>query len=79
VDYARTPTFQQAGCLDGPYGAAWWLETAGAGSFSASGYQGQHIMLCPDRDLIIVRNGATPEAAQPTLKAWLADLAALFR
>ncbi|HXU99035.1 MAG TPA: serine hydrolase, partial [Caulobacteraceae bacterium] len=25
VDYARTPTFQQAGCLDGSYGAHWWL------------------------------------------------------
>jgi CubicO group peptidase (beta-lactamase class C family) len=78
VDYARTPTFQQAGCADGPYGASWWLDMAGPGSFSANGYQGQHIILCPDRDLIIVRHGATPEVAQPTLKTWLADLATLF-
>jgi CubicO group peptidase (beta-lactamase class C family) len=78
VDYARTPTFQQFGCIDGPYGASWWLDTAGPGSFSANGYQGQHTILCPDRDLIIVRHGATPESRQPDLRAWLADLASLF-
>jgi CubicO group peptidase (beta-lactamase class C family) len=26
VDYARTPTFQQAGVTDGRYGAHWWLD-----------------------------------------------------
>ncbi len=78
VDYARTPTFQQPDCPDGPYGAHWWLGLAGPGSFSANGYEGQHIVLCPDRDLIIVRNGATPEATQPAVKAWLGDLAGAF-
>ena len=78
VDYARTATYQQPGCVEGPYGASWWLDLAGPGSFSANGYQGQHIVLCPDRDLIIVRNGVTPEADQPALKVWLAELAALF-
>ncbi|HEY5106487.1 MAG TPA: serine hydrolase [Caulobacteraceae bacterium] len=79
VDYARTPTFQQPGGeIDGPYGAHWWLDKAGPGSFSANGYDGQSITLCPDRDLIIVRNGATPEAAKNTLKAWISDLAEAF-
>ena len=79
IDYARTPTFQQAGGdVDGPYGAHWWLDLAGPGSFSANGYDGQYIVICPDRDLIIVRHGATPVAAQPALKAWLKDLAAAF-
>ena len=78
VDYARTPTWRQADCLDGPYGASWWLELAGPGSFSANGYDGQFTILCPDRDLIIVRNGATPAAAMPALKDWLAELAGLF-
>lgn len=79
VDYARTPTFQQAGVeVDGRYGAQWWLDLAGPGTFSANGYQGQHIVLCPDRDLIIVRNGATPTERQPALKAWLKDLAGAF-
>lgn len=79
VDYARAPTFQQPGGeIDGPYGAHWWLDLAGPGSFSANGYDGQYVVICPDRDLIIVRHGATPEAAQPALKVWLRDLAAAF-
>jgi CubicO group peptidase (beta-lactamase class C family) len=78
VDHARTPTFQQAGCPDGPYGAHWWLDLAGPGSFSANGYQGQYLILCPDRDLIIARNGVTREENQPALQAWLAELAGLF-
>ncbi len=77
VDYARTPTFQQAGCPDGPYGAHWWLDLAGPGTFSANGYDGQHIVICPDRDLIIVRNGQS-EAYSEAVKAWLGELAALF-
>ena len=78
VDYARTPTFQQSDCVDGPYGAHWWLDLAGPGSFSANGYEGQYIVICPDRDLVIVRNGVTAEANQPLVQAWLADLAGLF-
>jgi CubicO group peptidase (beta-lactamase class C family) len=77
VDYARTPTFQQAESTDGPYGAHWWLDVAGAGSFAALGYDGQFIVLCPDRDLIIVRNGAS-EAQKPAVKAWVARLAEAF-
>jgi CubicO group peptidase (beta-lactamase class C family) len=79
VDYARAPTFQQpGGDVDGPYGAHWWLDMAGPASFSANGYQGQYILLCPDRDLIIVRHGATPTATQPAVRLWLRDLAAAF-
>ena len=78
VDYARTPTFQQSGCPDGPYGAHWWLDFAGPGTFSANGHDGQHIVICPDRDLIVVRNGVRPEAAELPLKAWLGDVAGLF-
>jgi CubicO group peptidase (beta-lactamase class C family) len=79
VDYARTPTWQQPGGeADGAYGAHWWLEMAGPGTFSANGYEGQHIVVCPDRDLIITRNGATPTATQLAVKAWLKDLADVF-
>ncbi|HWA60673.1 MAG TPA: serine hydrolase [Caulobacteraceae bacterium] len=76
VDYARTRTFQQEGCTDDPYGAHWWLGLAGPGSFSANGYDGQHIVVCPDRDLVIVRHGATPIPVKDRLKAWIRDLAA---
>ncbi|HEY2178212.1 MAG TPA: serine hydrolase [Caulobacteraceae bacterium] len=78
VDYARTPTFQQADYLDAPYGAHWWLDLAGPGTFSANGYEGQYIVICPDRDLVIVRNGVTAEANQPLVQTWLADLVGLF-
>jgi CubicO group peptidase (beta-lactamase class C family) len=79
VDFARTPTYQQPGAdADSRYGAHWWLDITGSGSFSANGYEGQHIVLCPDRDLIVVRHGATPTATQPAVKAWLRDLAAEF-
>jgi len=79
VDYARTPTFQQpGGDIDGPYGAHWWLDLAGPGTFSANGYDGQYIVLCPDRDLVIVRHGATPLPLKDNLKTWLHDLAGAF-
>ena len=79
VDYARTPTFQQPdGDDDGPYGAHWWLDRSGAGSFSACGYEGQHIAICPDRDLIIVRNGVTPLASQSAARVWVERLAEAF-
>ena len=80
VDYARTPTFQQPGGeVDGAYGAHWWLDRAGPGSFSACGFEGQHIALCPDTDVVIVRLGVTPEADQPAVRAWVEDLANVFR
>lgn len=79
VDYARTPTFQQpGGDADGPYGAHWWLDLAGPGTFSANGYDGQYIVVCPDRDLIIVRHGATPLALKDNLKTWMNELAGAF-
>jgi CubicO group peptidase (beta-lactamase class C family) len=79
IDYARTPTFQQpGGDVDGAYGAQWWLGLAGPGSFSAHGYDGQVILACPDRDLLIVRSGATPASLRDGLRAWIRELAAGF-
>jgi CubicO group peptidase (beta-lactamase class C family) len=78
VDYARTPTFQQPGAADDGYGAHWWLEVGGPGTFSANGYDGQIILCVPDQDLIIVRHGAS-EAQKDALKAWYRDLVRCFR
>ena len=79
VDYARTPTFQQPGGeIDGPYGAHWWLDRAGPGSFAACGYEGQFILGCPRRDLIVVRNGVTPLETKDAARDWTAALAAAF-
>lgn len=79
VDYARTRQLPQPGPeeVDGPYGAHWWLDIAGPGSFSANGYEGQNIVLCPDRDLIVVRNGVTPGPKGP-VRAWLRELCEAF-
>ena len=79
VDYGRTPTFQQAGVTDGPYGAQWWLDIGGPGSFSANGYDGQFIVVVPDLDLVVVRNGATPLDKKDELRAWMDNLVATFR
>jgi len=79
VDYARTPTFQQPGVTEGRYGAHWWLDIAGEGSFSANGYDGQYTVLVPDLDLILVRHGATPLEKKDALKAWVGEVVACFR
>jgi CubicO group peptidase (beta-lactamase class C family) len=78
VDYARTPTFQQAGVDANRYGAHWWLDFGGPGSFSANGYDGQFTIIAPDRDLIIVRHGATPLTLKDSLKVWIGKVAACF-
>ena len=79
VDYARTPTFQQPGVTEGRYGAHWWLDIAGSGSFSANGYDGQYTVLVPDLDLILVRHGATPLDKKDVLKAWVGQVVQCFR
>ncbi|MFN8946850.1 MAG: serine hydrolase domain-containing protein [Alphaproteobacteria bacterium] len=76
VDYARRPTFQQPGVDANRYGAHWWLDFGGPGSFSANGYDGQFTVILPDRDTIVVRHGATPLMIKDNLKAWIGKLAA---
>jgi CubicO group peptidase (beta-lactamase class C family) len=78
VDYARRPTFQQPGVESNRYGAHWWLDFGGPGSFSANGYDGQFTIIMPDRDLIIVRHGVTGLALKEHLKSWLGKLAGCF-
>lgn len=79
VDYARIPTWQQEGVTDGRYGAHWWLGAAGPGTFSANGHEGQYIVIAPELDLILVRNGKTPIELKDQLKAWVAEAVDLFR
>jgi CubicO group peptidase (beta-lactamase class C family) len=80
VDYARTPTWQQDDpSIDGRYGAHWWLELGGPGSFSANGYDGQYTLCVPDLDLVLVRHGATPLDLKDELKAWIGEVVECFR
>jgi CubicO group peptidase (beta-lactamase class C family) len=81
VDYARTPTPQTPEMLeaDGAYGAHWWLERGGPGSFSANGFEGQFTIVVPDCDLVMIRHGKTDAALGPNMKAWMADVVNCFR
>lgn len=78
VDYARTPTpvpeTEEMG-----YGAHWWLNMCGPGSFSANGYEGQYTVLIPDLDLILVRNGKSPLEQKDEVIRWLQRVADCFR
>jgi len=47
-------------------------------SFLAAGDGGQAILIAPRRNLVIVRLGRTPAAAQPAIRTFLQDLAAMF-
>jgi CubicO group peptidase (beta-lactamase class C family) len=62
VDYARTPTYQDA---EEAYGAHWWLRP-NSSWFMASGYDGQRILIAPDKDVMVIRCGRTnAEAIEP--------------
>jgi CubicO group peptidase (beta-lactamase class C family) len=77
VDYARTPTFQQPTDLS-RYGAHFWLDIAGPGSFSANGFQGQFTVIVPERDLVLVRLGATDAAIMQNVRDWIRAVAECF-
>jgi CubicO group peptidase (beta-lactamase class C family) len=55
VDYARTETYRDE---EQAYGAHWWLRPDSSW-FMASGYDGQRILIAPDKDAIVVRCGRT--------------------
>jgi len=62
VDYARTPTYRDE---EQSYGAHWWLK-ADSPWFMASGYDGQRILVAPDKDMLVVRCGRTHvDAVEP--------------
>lgn len=73
VDYARTPTWQQPTQED-PYGAHWWLGLAGPGSFSANGFEGQFMVVVPEKDLVLVRNGRSQTEQKENVKRWVAQI-----
>jgi CubicO group peptidase (beta-lactamase class C family) len=52
------------------YGAHWWVEQDGWGTFRAQGYEGQSILVCPAKDAVVVRLGRTVEAQKPALVDW---------
>lgn len=60
------------------YGAHWWTTRDGLGTFRASGYEGQAIVICPTHDLIVVRLGKTDAVHTPDLKSWRERMVAAY-
>jgi CubicO group peptidase (beta-lactamase class C family) len=66
VDYARTPTPHSQGF----YGAHWWLNPGDPlGTFYASGYATQRVLVLPALDLLLVRLGVSLEERE----TWVCD------
>lgn len=70
VDHARTfvahdPESDRMSGVDGgfDYGRHWWMWPRYPGSLAAHGYEGQYILVVPDRELVVVHLGKT-EASQ---------------
>ena len=52
------------------YSWQWWVTGDGFGTYWASGYEGQRIIVAPALDAVIVRLGHTPSEHYPALDAW---------
>jgi len=50
------------------YSHHWWLD--GAGTYWASGYEGQRCVVSPRHDAVVVRLGRTPDVRYPAVRAW---------
>lgn len=68
--HARSKTYEDK---DQAYGAHWWL-VPGKPWFYAGGYDGQRILIAPEKDMIVVRCGRTPVAQMPKVTGHLFDL-----
>lgn len=60
------------------YGAQWWLNDDRFGTFFASGYSGQRIVVVPRLDLVIVRLGNTPVERRAHLLSTITTIMELF-
>ena len=75
VDYARSPTYKDDEYC---YGAQWWMDAKDISRFYCGGYDGQRILCVPQKDMIVVRCGRTPEAEAPYLWGKVNELIELF-
>ena len=60
------------------YGLHWWIWKSIAGCMSAQGYEGQRIIVLPDRDLVVVHLGKWPADTAPALDTQLMGLIEAF-
>ncbi len=76
IDHGRTPRSQDEDIV---HGAHWWARPDRSdGTFMAHGFEGQRLMMIPDRDLVVFRQGKTPAADKDALNAHLLALIDLF-
>jgi CubicO group peptidase (beta-lactamase class C family) len=54
------------------YSWQWWVSADEFGTYSASGYEGQRIIVAPALDAVVVRLGHTPAERYPALDEWRA-------
>lgn len=54
------------------YGAHWWIVGDAHGSFRASGYEGQSLLVVPALDLVVARLGRSTQDQRPALADWRA-------
>jgi CubicO group peptidase (beta-lactamase class C family) len=75
VDFARAPVLVPPEEEFG-YGAHWWLwdDHGFEGTFAAHGYERQYIVVCPPRELVLVRLGKTPVEVRPPVIEKLVEL-----
>ncbi|MCU1394571.1 MAG: Beta-lactamase [Ilumatobacteraceae bacterium] len=78
VDFARTVVAVDDEPPHFGYGAHWWIWPEHAGSVAAHGYEGQYIVVLPDRDLVVVHLGKIPADVRAPLFPALEDLIAAF-
>ena len=77
VDHARAQTVIDDETGQG-YGAHWWTQPGESGSLIASGYEGQQIIVLPERDLVIVRLGKTVSEKRDAVRKGLYEIARMF-
>jgi CubicO group peptidase (beta-lactamase class C family) len=75
VDHARTPTPHSQGF----YGAHWWLNPGDPlGTFYASGYAAQRVLVVPALDLLLVRLGVSIEERDQRVCDQLSEIVRCF-
>jgi len=77
ADHARQQTAFDAETNRG-YGAHWWTLPGEESSLLASGYEGQYIIVVPQRELVVVRLGKTISAKRPNVLASLRRIIEAF-
>ena len=77
VNHARTQhVFDEETGLG--YGAHWWTLPGERNSLVAAGYEGQYIMVIPERDLVVVRLGKTVAEKRKAVVAQLREVIEQF-